>query len=165
MRVLFAISAACLLALIGAAFAIRRHILTAARQRAQRDATPKELQAFEAELHRDLRAAHQQKGFFRGALDSLSDPRPGRDTARPLPRRESAIRPAHTSPAPLPPAPPAEATQPADVELRKPPVSINGGKVERLDWEHFNKDFGDLSDPYQPRRSVNAVRSTVNNRR
>jgi hypothetical protein len=80
------------------------------------------------------------------------------------------MRPAHTSPAPLPavPAASADQSQPSTPDLRKPPVSINGNKIERLDWEHFNKDLGDLSDPYQPRRNAGALaaaRSAAHNRR
>jgi hypothetical protein len=30
--------------------------------------------------------------------------------------------------------------------LRKPPYSVN---AERLDWAYFNKDYGDLTDPYE----------------
>jgi len=30
--------------------------------------------------------------------------------------------------------------------------TFNNGALERLDWAYFNKDSGDLSDPYQSRR-------------
>ncbi len=141
MRVLFAISALCLLALIGGGFAIRRHILAVAREKEQRANTLKSLQAFEAELHRDLRASHAEKGFFRGTPEDRSS---------------------GTSPAPLPPASLAEKAPRSEVELRKPPASIHGGAIERLDWVHFNSDLGDLSDPYQPRRNAG---NATNNRR
>jgi hypothetical protein len=39
--------------------------------------------------------------------------------------------------------PPAHA---ANSVLRKPPYSVN---AERLDWAYFNKDYGDLTDPYE----------------
>ncbi len=35
---------------------------------------------------------------------------------------------------------------------RKSPKASHYGTSERLDWEYFNKDAGDLTDPYQPRR-------------
>jgi hypothetical protein len=44
-------------------------------------------------------------------------------------------------------------------EHRKPPVSINSGRFERLDLAHFNKDMGDLSDPYQIPRATARNRS------
>ncbi len=34
--------------------------------------------------------------------------------------------------------------------LRKPPVSTHADRLQRLNLTHFNKDPGDLSDPYQP---------------
>lgn len=37
---------------------------------------------------------------------------------------------------------------------RKPPRSSHFGTHERLDWAYFNKDLGDLSDPYEPARST-----------
>lgn len=46
---------------------------------------------------------------------------------------------------------------PADGQLtmigrRKSPQSAHPATEQRLDWEYFNKDYGDLSDPYQTRR-------------
>ncbi len=140
MRVLFAISALCLLALIGAGFAIRRHILSAAREKEERANAQKNLHSLAAELHRDLRSSHAENGFFRGTPDD---------------------RPSGTSSTP---APPAGKAMRSEVELRKPPASIHGA-IERLDWAHFNSDLGDLSDPYQPRRNANPARSATSNRR
>ena len=36
--------------------------------------------------------------------------------------------------------------------LRKSPQSTSFGTRNRLDWAYFNKDLGDLSDPYEPQR-------------
>jgi len=167
MRVLFAITAVCLLALIGAGLAIRRHILDAARARRNEEAPGTDLQAMEAELKRELHTTQTQKGFFGGAPENLADPRPGRSMPR-FVKPASTIRPAYV-PAPASPAPPvAHETAPeqsTDSDLRKPPASSQGDKTERPDWQHFNKDFGDLSDPYQPRRSVGNARSATNHRR
>jgi len=158
MRVLFAISALCLLALVGAGLAIRRHILAAARKRARRETVPSHLELVEAELHRDLRAAHAEKGFFRGTMDKLSASARASAT-----QRDSAIhQPAHTAPAPLPPT--ANAPMQAAAS-RKPPASLQSDAMERQDWAHFNQDFGDLSDPYQSRRHRNTPRSATSNRR
>lgn len=35
---------------------------------------------------------------------------------------------------------------------RKGPHSARPVAEERLDWAYFNKDYGDLTDPYQSRR-------------
>lgn len=37
-------------------------------------------------------------------------------------------------------------------ERPKPPQPTHFGGRERLDWAYFNKDLGDLSDPYEPPR-------------
>jgi len=42
------------------------------------------------------------------------------------------------------------------------PVS---GTSERVDWAHFNKDFGDLTDPYTSRpRKISGVRTEASKR-
>ena len=42
-------------------------------------------------------------------------------------------------------------TEPAkSLALRKPPLPTRHGTMERLDPAYFNKDLGDLTDPYQP---------------
>jgi len=55
------------------------------------------------------------------------------------------------------PAPATAQTEITSTEAnRKPPVSINGETMNRLDWTHFSNDLGDLSDPYQiPRYAAN----------
>lgn len=45
--------------------------------------------------------------------------------------------------------------------IRKAPQSSRSGGTERLDWAYFNKDFGDLTDPYQsPRIQANSRNSS-----
>jgi hypothetical protein len=178
MRILFTITVLCLLVLLWAGLAIRRHVLTAAREREGRLERPKVTAAVEVELRQELRKAREEKGFF----GSVSDPQTARHGSRNRPSvRESAIR-AASEPSPTvvePAAPTPEPVQAAETpepepqatvqaqkpengesainEFRKPPVSINGTKFERLDLAHFNKnkDLGDLSDPYQiPRTAV-----------
>jgi len=173
MRVLFAITALCLLVLLWAGLAIRRHIRAAARERAERNAPPVR-EVFEAELRKELQSQRANTGFYRGQPDNLSDPRPGRHTSGLRPSvRDSAVRAAIVAAAKEPivsyePAPgstpaavePQTEPAPADTnESRKPPVSISGIKMERLDRAHFNKDLGDLSDPYQVPRSAIRNRS------
>ncbi|HXB61472.1 MAG TPA: hypothetical protein VNU94_01310 [Acidobacteriaceae bacterium] len=176
MRILFAITALCLLVLLWAGLAIRRHIRSAARERAEHQ-RPSAKSLIEVELKHELRTAQAEKGFF----GSLSDPQPSRYSSRTRPAvRESAIRAAVTAIPIFEPAaleavqaarfrePAAESAghtsvqineAPAVNEFRKPPVSIHDGKFERLDLAHFNKDMGDLSDPYQIPRATARNRS------
>lgn len=44
--------------------------------------------------------------------------------------------------------------------MRKPPASVRVGRPKRPDWAYFNKDLGDLSDPYQPPASKAASTGT-----
>lgn len=184
MQILFAITVLCVFILLWAGLAIRRHIRAAARERAERQRPPATA-IIEVELKHELRAAHAETGFF----GSLTDPQPGRHISRTRAAvRESAIRAAVTAipifdPAALeaaraarvsePSPEPAKHTAapiheiheaPAGDELRKPPVSINSAKFERLGFERldmgqFNKDLGDLSDPYQVPRTAARNRS------
>jgi hypothetical protein len=166
MRILFAITALCLLVLLWAGLAIRRHIRAAARERAERQRPPAKA-IIEVELKQELRAAKAERGFF----GSLSDPQPARQSISKTRQavRDSAIRAAVTaSPVKISePTPefveytPVQINEaPAVNELRKPPVSISDGKFERLDLAHFNnKDLGDLSDPYQIPRAAGRNRS------
>jgi hypothetical protein len=170
MRILFAITALCLIVLLWAGLAIRRHILAAARERQQRRDLPPVAKAYEVELKQELRTAHIQSGFFGG----ISDPQPARHISRVRPSlRDSAVRASVTAvpifepeerpePPTYQPVPVAEATpeiaipnqQPVRAEYRKPPVSIQTGEFKRLDLGQY-KDPGDLSDPYQiPRTST-----------
>jgi hypothetical protein len=177
MRILFAITALCLLVLLWAGLAIRRHIRSAARERAQKRPQPPVTAVLEVELKSDLRSAHAESGFF----GTISDPQPGRNSISRTRQavRESAIRAAVTAipifePATIeamqaaraPETAPEPATHssvqpeepPARNEFRKPPVSISDGTFERLDLAHFNKDLGDLSDPYQIPRTASRDR-------
>jgi len=178
MRVLFAITALCLLVLLWAGLAIRRHIRAAARERAERNAPPAR-EVFEAELRKELQTQRANTGFYRGQPDNLSDPRPGRHASGLRPSvRDSAVRAAIVAAAkesivsyePAAGSAPVSASAPAaepqtepaaeeTSESRKQPVSISGITMERLDRAHFNKDLGDLSDPYQIPRSAIRNRS------
>ena len=177
MRILFAITVLCLFVLLWAGLAIRRHIRAAAREREERRRPPAKA-IIEVELKQELRAAKAERGFF----GSLSDPQPARQSISKTRQavRDSAIRSSVTAISIFEPAArvaqPARAPEPAAEttvdspvetngtpgvsEFRKPPVSINDGKFQRLDLEHFNnKDLGDLSDPYQIPRTAGRNRS------
>jgi len=183
MRILFVITALCLLVLLWAGLAIRRHIRAAANERAQKRPRPPVTAVLEVELKSDLRSAHAESGFF----GSISDPQPARNTISRTRAavRESAIRAAVTAvpifePATMEAMQAARVSEPAPEpathssvqpdeppainEFRKPPVSIHDGTFERLGFErldlaHFNKDLGDLSDPYQIPRTASRNRS------
>lgn len=45
---------------------------------------------------------------------------------------------------------PSEPPPPDPGSQRKPPQSFADHLRERSDWRYFNKDLGDLNDPYQP---------------
>lgn len=158
MQILYAITVLCVIVLLWAGLAIRRHIAASARQRAERQERPPATAMIEVELKHELRTAKAEKGFF----GSISDPQPGRHTISRTRQavRESAIREAVTAvpifaaPA-VEPVKQAEAPQPepavefVPAEFRKPSIAIHSTGFERLDMAHFNKDLGDLSDPYQ----------------
>jgi hypothetical protein len=169
MQILFAITVLCMIVLLWAGLAIRRHIAVSARQRAERQERPPAKAVIEVELKHELRTAKAEKGFF----GSISDPQPGRNTISRTRQavRESAIREAVTA-VPIFAAPASEtvkqteapqrteaATDSVPAEFRKPPIAIHNSGFERLDMAHFNKDLGDLSDPYQIPRTASRNRS------
>jgi hypothetical protein len=172
MRILFAITALCFLVLLWAGLAIRRHVLAAAREREQRRERPQATAVIEVELKHELRTAHAEAGFF----GIVTDPQASRHISRPKPGvRDSAIFAAMTSvpifqpvqapkvPEPMPVEPPVESSEASAVtEFRRPSAAISGAKIERLDWAHFNKDMGDLSDPYQVPRTANSSSAARN---
>ena len=43
---------------------------------------------------------------------------------------------------------------------RKPPTPVRGTTRQRPDWTYFNKDLGDLSDPYEPAQPTSAAGGT-----
>jgi hypothetical protein len=46
---------------------------------------------------------------------------------------------------------------------RKPPQPLRRGLIQRLDREYFNKDAGDLTDPYElPRTGTNTISKRTN---
>jgi hypothetical protein len=172
MQILYAITVLCVIVLLWAGLAIRRHIAASARQRAERQERPPAKVVIEVELKHELRTAHVEKGFF----GSISDPQPGRHTISRTRQavRESAIREAVTAvpifatlapePAKITEAPQPEAAVESHeayvpAELRKPPIAIHNTGFERLDMAQFNKDLGDLSDPYQIPRTASRNRS------
>jgi hypothetical protein len=141
--VLFAISIACFLALIGTAAAIMRHVRTSHRR--SRTAAPPE-PGFSEHLHaaakygtvRSPRLVPHQTVQGINAKKSWNTPsrtveiHPASEQPSVFGKRQS-LQPAHTP--------------------------------ERADWAHFNKDFGDLTDPYTLRpRAASATSAAASKR-
>jgi|SRR5215469_1304340 len=78
--------------------------------------------------------------------------------------KEIAANKTWNAPSKLVEIPPA----PGQISLgkRKGPQSARPETGERLDWAYFNKDYGDLSDPYESRpvRAKSGAKSTLNRR-
>ena len=143
MLVLFAISVACFLALIWTAAAIVRHVR--ASQRRSRTAAPPE-PSFSEHLH-----AAAKYGPVRS-------PRlVPHQTVQGITAKKNWNTPSQT--VEIHPA----AEQPSVFGKRKSPQPAH--PQERADWAHFNKDFGDLTDPYTScPRAASAARAAVSKR-
>ena len=147
-QILFAISVTCLLVLVGAAFAIVRHVcFSHQNNRTPAPPEPSFGQHFNAESqydsvstprlvpHQTLQAITAKKGWNK-------------------PSQVVEIHPA--SPESNPTLGARKAPQPAR------PVSASS---ERVDWAHFNKDFGDLTDPYTSRpHKISGARTAASKR-
>jgi hypothetical protein len=138
--VLFIISVVCFFALIGAAVAMIRHVRTGNRQ--ERSAAPPQPE-FKQHLQsavkygsiRDLRQVHHQR------VESI--------TARKEWNAPSQTVEIH----------PSAEDQIASGRRKKPQAASVGRRQvssDRVDWTHFNKDYGDLTDPH-PSRPVRAA--------
>jgi len=137
-QIIFAISIACFLALIGAAVAIVRHVRVSHRQRS-RPAPPRP--SFTDHLH-----AAAEYGTIRS-------PRlVPHQTVKGITAKKNWNAPSL-----------AMEIHPAEISgKRKSPQSAHAAPVassERVDWAYFNKDFGDLTDPYPSRRTAWAASS------
>jgi hypothetical protein len=151
MYILFAISALCFLALLLAAIAIARHVhfsrgASAEPPHSQRDFAGHLFAAASDQNSRIPRTAPQQTVKDVLAKKSWNQHRP----------EVVMIRPDHE--AQLAYEQRARETFAGRIESsRKPPQSAHQRGWQRLDWAYFNKDLGDLSDPYQtPRLRANS---------
>lgn len=133
MQILFAISVLCFLGILWAAIALARHI----RSSRLRD------------------APDVSQPDFKHHLFSASES-PGTIT-RPNPIHQSVQDITANKQWTLPPQParmrrpPTQRDEPARI-ARKSPQPARYGPMELLDSAYFNKDMGDLTDPYQPPR-------------
>jgi hypothetical protein len=135
MQILFAISIICFIALVWAGVAIARHI---------------------AAGHKSGRTPVQSQGDFAQHLFAATK---NRETRQPRAVHPQTVQDVaakkgwNSAPAPIEIHPAHE--QSADPSLqgrRKSIQTSHHGDAERLDWAYFNKDAGDLTDPYQTRR-------------
>jgi hypothetical protein len=143
MQILFAISIVCFIALVWAGVGIARHIYRGhkgerARAYAHGDfahylfaaAENREVRQPRAVAPQTVRDVSARKGWNSG---------PASVEIHPNTRQEGA-------------AVPEEGSMQG---RRKMPEASHKGTGERLDWAYFNKDAGDLTDPYQNRRFRN----------
>jgi hypothetical protein len=169
MRLLFAISLVSFCALFWAVLAAARHL----RARRERRGTPLQqgrlTEIFEAGEFREPRSLR----LVQNLVQDVIKPR-AQQLEEAL--RESSFASTREDIRPQPPiAPrprilkPAAAVRPQQtifVERRKGPQSARPAAVERrADWALYNKDLGDLTDPYtQPLRAATAAGSGSRNR-
>jgi hypothetical protein len=146
-QILFAISIACLLVLIGAAVAIVRHGRASHRQ-SRTPAPP------QPSFNQHLYAASQ--------YGSVRSPRlVPHQTVQTITAKKSWNTPSQT--VEIHPAPEANPTLGAR-KSPQPAHAVTAGS-ERVDWAYFNKDFGDLTDPYTSRpRKISGVRAAASKR-
>jgi hypothetical protein len=151
MYILFAISALCFLALLLAAIAIARHVRSdreagGSPHHSQRDFAQHLVAAASDQNSRIPRNAPQQTVKQVLARKSWNQPRPEVVMIEPDPEAQLAFE--------------QKAIEPLTGRIgtsRKPPQSAHQRGLKRLDWAYFNKDLGDLSDPYQtPRLRANS---------
>jgi len=168
MRLLFAISLVSFCALFGAVLAAARHL------RARRERRGKPLQQgrlteiFEAGEFREPRSLRLVQNLVQDVLkpraqqpaeapseSSFASAREGIRPQPPVAPRPRILKPAAVRP-----------QQTIFVERRKGPQSVRPAAIEhRADWALYNKDLGDLTDPYtQPLRSATASGSSSLNR-
>ncbi len=145
MQILFAISTLCFLALVWAVVAIIRHVRATNRL--------------------DATSPAGQDNFAQHLLKASADndlPRPRNVLSQNI--REITARKSWNQPPEIitvrPSSEPRAETEQMTADplqgMRKSPQTSHQSGMERLDWAYFNKDFGDLTDPYQTPRRIRA---------
>jgi hypothetical protein len=176
MRLLFAISLVCFCALFWALLAAARHLRTRREPSRKRRPHKPMTEIFESGEFRTPRASRLVRKLVQEVAQSrLQTPQASRNGAFPEPSaspREAEPKYPPREPASLPrpmilkSAAPFRPSQTIFVERRKAPQSVRPAGIEqRADWALYNKDLGDLTDPYtQPLRSATASGSSSLNR-
>jgi hypothetical protein len=168
MRLLFAISLVSFCALFWASLAAARHLRSRRERRGMALPQGRLTEIFEAGEFREPRSLR----LVRNLVQDVVKPRPQlEETTRAsasddlhAPQRSAQV----VAPRPmiLKSVVPLRSAQTIFVERRKGPQSVRPAAVERrADWALYNKDLGDLTDPYtQPLRSATASGSSSLNR-
>jgi hypothetical protein len=168
MRLLFAISLVSFCALFWASLAAARHLRSRRERRGKALPQGRLTEIFEAGEFREPRSLR----LVRNLVQDVVNPRPQlEETTRAsasddvdAPQRSAQV----VAPRPmiLKSAVPLRSAQTIFVERRKGPQSVRPAAIERrADWALYNKDLGDLTDPYtQPLRSATASGSSSLNR-
>lgn len=138
MQILFAISVLCFLGILWAAIALARHIRSS-RLRDDPDVS-------QPDFKHHLFSASEGLSTH----DAMSRRNPIHQSVRDITANKQWT---------LPPQPvrmrrpPTQRDEPVRIPLtRKSPQPARYGPMELLDSAYFNKDMGDLTDPYQPHR-------------
>jgi hypothetical protein len=166
MRLLFAISLVSFGALFWAVLAAARHLRAIRERRVKLLQHGRLTEIFETGEFRDPRSLR----LVQNLVQDVVKPRPQQYEATPSASslRVDDLRPQPVAPQPkiLKPVAPVRAAQTIFIERRKGPQSVRPAAVERrADWALYNKDLGDLTDPYtQPLRSATASGSSSLNR-
>jgi hypothetical protein len=162
MRLLFAISLVCFCALFWALLAAARHLRTRREPSSKRRPHKPMREIFESGEIRSPRASRLVRKLVQEVAQSrLQTPQESLNGAFPEPSASPLPRPMILkSAAPFRPSPTIF------VERRKAPQSVRPAGIEqRADWALYNKDLGDLTDPYtQSLRSATASGSSSLNR-
>jgi hypothetical protein len=168
MRLLFAISLVSFGALFWAVLAAARHLW------ARRERRGKPLQQgclteiFEAGEFREPRSLRLVQNLVQDVIKPRAQQLEETPSESSFASTREAIGPQPIAPQPriLKPAAPVRPQQTIFVERRKGPQSVQPAALERrADWALYNKDLGDLTDPYtQPLRSATASGSSSLNR-
>jgi hypothetical protein len=160
MYILYAISAFCFLALLLAAIAIARHVRSNRETggnplHSQHDFEQHLVTATKDQNSRIPRNAPQQTVKDVLAKKSWNQRRPEVVTIRPDPDAQLAFEQRAV-----------ESFAGRIESSRKPPQSAHQREWKRIDWAYFNKDLGDLSDPYQaPRFQANSGDRSISPKR
>jgi hypothetical protein len=131
MQILFAISILSFLVLVAAGVAITRHVRQSHRRARMSAQAPSEF----------------SEHLFRAAAD--------RDAGLPSMVRHQSVKEIAAHKTWNTPSKLVEIAPTGEGPLfgkRKAPRPARPAAEERLDWAYFNKDYGDLTDPYQSRR-------------
>jgi hypothetical protein len=174
MQILFAISVFCFLGIVWAAIALARHIKFGQQQNLS-------IVPAQSDLQHRLLPAHETAQELPPASKIVPDEPPARRPVAPQVELTPAVsvpRTRHTDLNQsvhdiaankqwiLPPhaihmqrlaiyrAQPVRPESSSNTIQRKPPQPARHGTMELLDPAYFSKDLGDLTDPYQPPRTV-----------